>query len=88
MSAKAEATTTRSDRHCQTGWADFCYASRFDGVACPEDSCDIDDGVRNPATCAKSQTAVWLCTCGEPATPGVLHRADRPCAAVRDEGEA
>jgi hypothetical protein len=34
------------DRHCQTGWADFCFASRKDGVACPWDSCDIDDGIR------------------------------------------
>lgn len=34
------------DRHCQTGWADFCFASRKDGVACPFDSCDIDDGIR------------------------------------------
>jgi len=28
----------------------------------------------------------WLCSCGSPSLPGVLHRADRPCAAVRDEG--
>jgi len=28
----------------------------------------------------------WLCTCGTPSLPSVLHRADRPCAAVRDEG--
>jgi hypothetical protein len=31
---------------------------------------------------------VWLCSCGSPELPGVLHRADRPCAAVRDEGGA
>jgi len=36
----------RGDRHCQTGWADFCLAGRRDGVTCPEESCDIEDGVR------------------------------------------
>lgn len=34
------------DMHCQNGRADICYAGRFDGICCPEDSCDIDDGVR------------------------------------------
>jgi hypothetical protein len=31
---------------------------------------------------------VWLCTCGTPSLPGVLHRADRPCAAVADVPES
>jgi hypothetical protein len=34
--------------HCQNG-GDVCLAGNRDGVCCPEDSCDIDDGVRkNP----------------------------------------
>jgi hypothetical protein len=35
------------DKHCQNGWADFCLAGRVDGIACPFDSCDIDDGIRS-----------------------------------------
>lgn len=31
--------------HCQNG-GDVCLAGNRDGVCCPEDSCDIDDGVR------------------------------------------
>jgi len=33
-------------KNCQTGRSDNCLASKADGVVCPEDSCDIDDGVR------------------------------------------
>jgi hypothetical protein len=33
--------------HCQNG-GDVCLAGNADGVCCPEDSCDIDDGVRVP----------------------------------------
>jgi hypothetical protein len=32
-------------RHCQNG-NEACLAGRRDGVVCPADSCDIDDGVR------------------------------------------
>jgi len=32
-------------RHCQNG-GDVCLAGNADGVCCPEDSCDIDDGAR------------------------------------------
>jgi hypothetical protein len=32
-------------RHCQNG-GDVCLAGNADGVCCPEDSCDIDDGSR------------------------------------------
>ncbi|WP_434715555.1 hypothetical protein [Paraburkholderia sp. A3RO-2L] len=31
--------------HCQNG-GDVCLAGNRDGICCPEDSCDIDDGVR------------------------------------------
>lgn len=37
----------RCDKHCQSGRADVCLASQRDGVICPEDSCDIDDGMRH-----------------------------------------
>ena len=33
------------DNHCQNGHADLCLAARVDGVVCPHDSCDIDEGV-------------------------------------------
>lgn len=32
--------------HCQNGFGDICRASQRDGITCPHDSCDIDDGVR------------------------------------------
>jgi hypothetical protein len=32
-------------RHCQNG-NEACLAGRRDGVVCPADSCDIDDGIR------------------------------------------
>lgn len=31
--------------HCQNG-GDVCLAGNRDGICCPEDSCDIDDGMR------------------------------------------
>jgi Lar family restriction alleviation protein len=31
--------------HCQNG-GNFCRAGQRDGVTCPEESCDIDDGLR------------------------------------------
>ncbi|WP_329770929.1 hypothetical protein [Stenotrophomonas maltophilia] len=37
----------RCAEHCQNGFADICLASQRDGVICPEDSCDIDDGIRH-----------------------------------------
>jgi hypothetical protein len=33
-------------KSCQTGWADICHMAKHDGVTCPDDSCDIDDGIR------------------------------------------
>lgn len=32
-------------RHCQNG-GDVCLAGNADGICCPADSCDIDDGAR------------------------------------------
>lgn len=37
----------RCAEHCQNGFSDICLASQRDGVICPEDSCDIDDGIRH-----------------------------------------
>jgi len=46
--------------HCQSGHADLCLAARTDGVVCPHDSCDINDGVvilrRNTAKSPTHQT--------------------------------
>jgi DNA-directed RNA polymerase subunit RPC12/RpoP len=36
-------------QHCQNGRADICLAGSRDGICCPEDDCDIDDGLRKPA---------------------------------------
>ncbi|WP_186167332.1 hypothetical protein [Burkholderia gladioli] len=47
--ATADTTWKAPKQHCQNG-GDVCLAGNRDGVACPEDSCDIDDGTRkNPA---------------------------------------
>ncbi|ATF86916.1 hypothetical protein [Burkholderia gladioli] len=54
--ATAETTWTAPKQHCQNG-GDVCLAGNRDGVCCPDDSCDIDDGTRkNPAT-ADERTA-------------------------------
>lgn len=54
---------TKSDKQeaksCRTGYYDICHAAKFDGVVCPEDECDIDDGVRVVAKSDK-QEAVAL----------------------------
>lgn len=34
-------------KDCQHGFSDICLASQCDGVVCPADTCDIDDGVRH-----------------------------------------
>lgn len=34
-------------KDCQHGFSDICHAGRRDGVTCPPDSCDIDDGMRH-----------------------------------------
>lgn len=44
----AQAVALLGFRHCQSGNKDVCRAGQRDGVACPDDSCDIDDGVRKP----------------------------------------
>ena len=36
----------RAEGDCQNGFGDVCKASKADGVVCPDDSCDIDDGIR------------------------------------------
>ncbi|MGV0128890.1 hypothetical protein [Burkholderia gladioli] len=43
-------------KNCQTGYADICKVGARDGVACPSDSCDIDDGIR-PDTAAQAVAA-------------------------------
>ncbi|WP_439448678.1 hypothetical protein [Stenotrophomonas sp. ATs4] len=49
----------RCAEHCQNGRADVCLASQHNGVICPDDSCDIDDGFRhNPI--ASSNTAATV----------------------------
>jgi hypothetical protein len=48
LKRKREAMRPKKRVHCQNG-GDVCLAGSVDGVCCPEDSCDIDDGTRkNP----------------------------------------
>lgn len=44
--AASPAAPAQSPKSCQTGWGDICHMAKHDGVVCPDDSCDIDDGVR------------------------------------------
>jgi hypothetical protein len=48
----------------------------------------MGDLVMPVCRCSLVMGQIWRCSCGTPSLPGVLHRADRPCAAVRDEGDA
>jgi len=70
---KAEATTTRNRPASEPG-----------GCVCVD--CDQEfigaEWHMQCGICATRQTAVWLCSCGSPSLPGVLHRADRPCYRV------
>nr|WP_313510262.1 hypothetical protein [Stenotrophomonas geniculata] len=55
----------RCAQHCQNGFADICLASQRDGVICPEDSCDIDDGIRHNHFAARQpvgeqRAALWI----------------------------
>lgn len=47
---EAEIAQSRPERHCQNGRTDICLAGWQDGICCPDDSCDIDDGLRYKAT--------------------------------------
>lgn len=68
--------STPAPKNCQTGWADFCKASQHDGVACPADSCDIDDGVRKDhAPSTPAPVASEHCKCNRP-----YHDLDCPIA--------
>lgn len=42
--------------HCQNGREDVCLMANHDGVCCPWDSCDIDDGLRS---IPKPKTTEW-----------------------------
>jgi hypothetical protein len=68
----AEATTTRS--------AEPVCAHRDEPKACYRVRCQLGN------KCADDDMSprVWLCTCGTPSLPGVLHRADRPCYRVEE----
>lgn len=48
--------------HCQNGRADICLAGSRDGICCPEDSCDIDDGTRqsSPAPVTRGSVLVGV----------------------------
>lgn len=45
--AQSVRSSTRRRYDCQTGTADVCLAAKLDGIVCPSDSCDIDNGVRS-----------------------------------------
>ncbi|WP_250467674.1 hypothetical protein [Caballeronia sp. GAFFF2] len=50
-------------KSCRTGYYDICHAAKFDGVVCPEDECDIDDGVRAVAKRDKQEAMTCRCRC-------------------------
>ncbi|WP_316150455.1 hypothetical protein [Cupriavidus sp. BIC8F] len=50
---KGEAKQAPKD--CQHGYGDICAAGARDGVVCPEDSCDIDDGIRAAPSASAQQ---------------------------------
>lgn len=54
----APATAPLGFRHCQSGNKDVCRAGQRDGVACPEDSCDIDDGIRKADASAIAERTI------------------------------
>lgn len=45
----AQETEPVPAKHCQNG-GDVCLAGNRDGICCPDDSCDIDDGLRKNPT--------------------------------------
>jgi hypothetical protein len=45
-------------KSCQTGWDDICHMAKHDGVVCPDESCDIDDGIR--AAPSPAQGDDWI----------------------------
>ncbi|MBF9137529.1 hypothetical protein JY404_00220 [Stenotrophomonas maltophilia] len=68
----------RCAEHCQNGFADICLASQRDGVICPEDSCDIDDGIRHNHLAASQPVAglSWADYWIERGQPDVAHDFD------------
>jgi hypothetical protein len=93
---KAEATTTRSAdgntpiarlmaEYAGDGF-DFSDLDAVKRAALRYVETMPDSQVRTLLYALAAPRQPWLCTCGTPSLPGVLHRADRPCAAVRDEG--
>ncbi|MBU9378736.1 VRR-NUC domain-containing protein [Burkholderia gladioli] len=59
--ATADSTWKAPKQHCQNG-GDVCLAGNRDGVCCPEESCDIDDGLRKNQSTDDERAAfeVWL----------------------------
>ncbi|MFM0163914.1 hypothetical protein PQR39_26305 [Paraburkholderia sediminicola] len=72
--AASPSVPAQSSKSCQTGWGDICHMAKHDGVVCPDDSCDIDDGIRaapaqsgEPVVCIAPACHQWdgtdTCTC-------------------------
>ncbi len=47
QAVEAEIAAMYPAKNCQNGRSDVCLAGFHDGVCCPDDSCDIDDGLRD-----------------------------------------
>jgi hypothetical protein len=65
---EAEEPSLKPGKNCQSGYPDICAAAKFDGVVCPDGSCDIDRGLR----CTKSAAA-------QPSRAEVLEEAAKLC---------
>lgn len=65
----------RCAEHCQNGRAEVCLASQHDGVVCPHDSCDIEDGIRHNHLIAARQPVGEPLWCMHILGPDDVHAA-------------
>lgn len=69
--------------HCQNG-GDVCLAGNADGICCPDESCDIDDGMRlrDPRHAVMQRDAQYCVYCGVSG-----HICDKPWQQPSERGE-
>lgn len=79
LASSAEPTKPHWQRTCQEG-GELCAAGQRDGVVCPEESCDIDDGLRGLASSLPAPTDAWMIRAKE-----LLHECEtEPDLAIKD----
>ncbi|WP_316150099.1 hypothetical protein [Cupriavidus sp. BIC8F] len=55
LAQQPQGEARQAPKDCQHGYGDICAAGARDGVVCPEDSCDIDDGIRAAPSASAQQ---------------------------------